>query len=214
MSKGLQLYFLGNLERRIEFGFEITRSTFYFRMPEQELGCFEVPGCCTINNTLVRRSDCVPYTSGSSPAPSTQSQTRREYCRPERCDLEWTRLGNIYFCRIGEPRRDNHSVIAALVSVMISNCNGLPVRCNTTRPRWRTRCGYQTSLTCRQTRSRPGNLLSSARLNSARSRTRPSARNLSRISQTSCGRNARFWPTLRPLFHGGTLLPPGCAIWL
>jgi len=168
MSKGLQLYFLGNLERRIEFGFEITRSTFYFRMPEQELGCFEVPGCCTINNTLVRRSDCVPYTSGSSPAPSTQSQTRREYCRPERCDLEWTRLGKRYFCRIGEPRRDNHSVIAALVSVVISNCNGFPVRCNTTRPRWRTRRGYQTSLIWRHTRSRAGNLLSSARARHAR----------------------------------------------
>jgi hypothetical protein len=32
-KKWLQLHFLGNLERRIEFGFEITRSTFYFRMP-------------------------------------------------------------------------------------------------------------------------------------------------------------------------------------
>src|SRR6516225_5287117 len=183
-------------------------------MPEQELGCFEVAGCLHNQQHLGAPQRLCPYTSGSSPAPSTQSQTRREYCRRERCDLEWIRLGKRYFCRIGEPRTDNHSVIAALVSVVISNCNGLPVRCNTTRPRWRTRCGYQTSLTCRQTRSRAGNLLSSARLNSARSRTRRSARNRSRISQTSGGRNARFWPTLRPLFHGGTLLPSGCAIWL
>ena len=38
-----------------------------------------LPVVCTINDTWVRRSDCVPYTSASSPAPSTQSQTRREY---------------------------------------------------------------------------------------------------------------------------------------
>jgi hypothetical protein len=87
-----------------------------------------------------------------------------------------------------------------------------PLRCEAPSEFAELRCTrwWQTSLTCRATRSQADSLLSIARLNNARSRLQPSARNRPRIIQTSCGLNARFCPTLRPLFHAkpDLIMPP------
>ena len=54
------------------------------------------------------------------------------------------------------------------------------------------------------TTSQPRSLLSIARLNIAKSRTRPSICNRVRIDQTCFGRNGGFWPMSLPLFQGST----------
>ena len=109
----------------------------------------------------------------------------------------------------------------------------LRVRCKTTLARLRTRPGgasplrceapsefaelrctrwWQTSLTCRATRSQADSLPSIARLNNARSRLRPSARNRPQFIRTSYGLNAPFCPTLRPLFHAISELTMGISL--
>src|SRR5471030_2962438 len=55
------------------------------------------------------------------------------------------------------------------------------------------------------TTSQPRSLLSTARLNRARSRTRPSICSLVRIAQTCFGRSGGFAPVSLPLFQGTRL---------
>src|SRR5260221_235729 len=59
------------------------------------------------------------------------------------------------------------------------------------------------------TTSHPRSLLSMARSNIARSRSRPSRSSQNRIAQTCCGLSARLAPTVRPTFHGRRSLAAG-----
>lgn len=65
-----------------------------------------------------------------------------------------------------------------------------------------TRPAAKTSRTLRPTRSQPRNLLSTAMLNSARSRALPAISRRTRMDQTCRGSSGRFWPMMRPLFQG------------
>src|ERR1700759_237890 len=58
------------------------------------------------------------------------------------------------------------------------------------------------SSTFSATTSQPRSLLSIARLNRARSRSRPSTWSFVRMDRTSLGRSGGFAPTIFPLFHG------------
>src|SRR5438046_9850914 len=62
------------------------------------------------------------------------------------------------------------------------------------------------------TTSQPRSLLSIARLNMARSRTRPSIWSFVRIDQTCFGRSGGFAPVSLPLFQGTRLWGVGVAI--
>jgi hypothetical protein len=59
------------------------------------------------------------------------------------------------------------------------------------------------------TKSQPRSLLSIAKSNRARSRTRPSRSSQKRMAQTCCGLSARFAPRFRPEFHGLRSRKPG-----
>ena len=90
--------------------------------------------------------------------------------------------------------------------------DGLPVFRWITVARSCTRPPRHTSLTRSRTRSHPLNLLSMARLNSARSRLRRSSWSRTRIVQTSLGLSGRFWPVSRPLFHGALPKPTTAGV--
>lgn len=71
-----------------------------------------------------------------------------------------------------------------------------------TRARVRTWSPCITSSTRKWTKSQPRNLLSMAKFNSARSRTRADICKRTRIAQTSPGLSGGFWPVTFPLFQG------------
>lgn len=86
---------------------------------------------------------------------------------------------------------------------MISNRTGRLVFCWITIARVRNSPPATRSPILIFTRSQPRNLLSIARSNSARSRSRCCRSKWKRIAQICRGFNGRFAPTFRPAFHAG-----------
>ena len=83
-----------------------------------------------------------------------------------------------------------------------SNLTGRPVFFCRTVARSTAYPAGATSSTRSATTSQPRSLLSTARLNNAKSRVRPSICNRVRIDQTCFGRSGGFWPMSLPLFQG------------
>jgi hypothetical protein len=88
-----------------------------------------------------------------------------------------------------------------VVSV-ISKRTGLPVFLWIIEVRSLTHPAAKTSRTRSPTRSQPRSLLSTAMLNSARSRLLPANSRRTLMDQTCRSRSGRFWPMIRPLFQG------------
>src|SRR5450631_1376352 len=150
---------------------------------------------------LVRRSECVPYSLGSSPTLPIQSDTRRAYWRVVM--LFWG------------PRRPANKNSPGFLLVVLRNSSTAWRVCSVNSNRtgrpvffWRTVARSAvyppaaTSSTLIATTSQPRSLLSIARLNIARSRTRPSIWSFVRIDQTCLGRSGGFAPVSLPLFQG------------
>src|SRR5438552_10239888 len=91
------------------------------------------------------------------------------------------------------------------VCSLSSNLTGRPVFFCRTVARSAVYPPAATSSTRIAMTSQPRSLLSIARLNRARSRTRPSIWSFVRIDQTCLGRSGGFAPVSLPLFHGTRL---------
>jgi hypothetical protein len=157
---------------------------------------------------LVRRSECVPYSSRRKPIADTHSSTRRAYCLVLKWPGTFTRLGNAKSSTVPPRRSSQHSRLAR-ASVVISNWTGRPVFCWITMERVRI-SGPATSFPILTfTKSHPRSLLSMARSNRARSRMRPSRSRKKRIAQICRGVRARLAPTCLPAFHAGRPLAAG-----
>ena len=98
------------------------------------------------------------------------------------------------------------AMIDSPVFGVISNWTGLPVFCWTTCVRLRTERPQTTSDTLSLTRSQPRSLLSSPRLNSARSRSRPSSSKRTLIPHICEIWTGFIWPIMRFLFQGVWIL--------
>ena len=143
----------------------------------------------------------MPYSLGSGPIMETHPSTMRAYCRVVRCRPRRTRQKKRK-SPADSPASLIHACTASRVSGVNSRSTGLPVFCWSTLARERIWSPWATSLMRRGTRSQPRSLLSMARLNSARSRSRPAICSRMRISQICRRVNGRFCPVSLPLFQG------------
>ena len=150
---------------------------------------------------FVLRIVCVLYAVGSNPISSNHWWTIRAYCRVERCGDSEIRLG-----KRKSPWRSAAAATQSsklfLVPAVTSNWTGCFVFCCITLARAATWPPWQTSLTRSRTKSHPRNLLSMAKLKSAKSRTLPKISRRTRIAQISLTRSGAFCPTNLPLLHG------------